>query len=341
IADMMPLRGENRMLARIGMGFEGIGKSLFPVYRSGYRSLLKTLGIKEQRISSRDVGWGIAPAVNAAGRMGETKMALDLLLESGEEKSLQLAKNLSKLNGERKKRTARNEDIIESLLNENPEKLNHPFLFCYHPDLEPGVSGIVATRLTEKFHKPVIYVNPDGPHARGSARTFANINVLDFISRAAEHFIQFGGHPEACGFSLEYDKIEDLEKSLQLNCNDIPRIQKNHNPSDFHIELSPGSLTWKAHEELELLEPFGTGNPEPRIKISSVFITDFSLMADVHAKFSIREAPSYLECIYWKKGEELKELYEKKASVNLIGCLEKSFFRGRKSLRFRLEEIVL
>jgi len=217
VADMMPLRGENRMFARIGMGYEGIGKSSLPVYRAGYRSLLKTLGIGEQRISSRDLGWGVAPTINAAGRMGETKLALDLLLEFSDDKSSELAKNLNRLNTERKNRTSRNESIIAKMLEENPEKLKLPFIFCYHPDLEPGVSGIVATRLTEQYQKPVIYINPDGKHARGSARTYGGVNVLDFIGRASDHFIQFGGHPEACGFSVSFENIEHLEKCLVEN----------------------------------------------------------------------------------------------------------------------------
>ena len=342
ITDMMPLVKENRMLVRIGCGYDFIHSDNSAdkgTFRTGYLSLLKINRINTTRISSRDLGWTVGPALNAAGRMGRTRMALDLLLEDGEEKSLRLAKNLIQLNDERKDRTKKNEDIIRNLLEKESWRLEKPILFCYHKDLEPGVSGIVATRLTEKYKKPVVYINPDGEHARGSARSYGGVNVLEFLTSSEEHFIQFGGHPAACGFSVTYENISELEKSLLAYSENLPTIAQEEK-KEPHVFLPPSRLTWDAFEEIESLEPFGPGNPEVRIGISNIQLAEVRYMSDQkHAVFGIQGAPGYLECIYWGGGETVKRIFEKNIPVNLTGSLEKSFFRGRVSLRFRVDSL--
>jgi len=108
-----------------------------------------------------------------------------------------------------------------------------------------------------------------------------------------------------------------------------------------HVEISSAELTWNFFEDIELLEPFGPMNPEVRIKIPSASIMNVNPMSDgKHALFKIKGAPQYLECILWKRGEEITKIFEEKRSVGLIGCLEKSNFRGRTTLRFRIEALI-
>ena len=215
ITDMVPLVDENRSLVKLG-----IGQSLYNFkkgtrdYRNGISALIKILGLNEERILSRDLGWGIGPALNAAGRMGNTILALELLNADTKISSAILAKKIINLNENRKRLTLRNELLIKTHFANNLDLLNSPIIFCYHPDLEKGVSGILATRLTEIYQKPVIYINNDGAYARGSARSWDGINVLDILDKLSSHFIQFGGHEQAAGFSITYENIPKFKKAI-------------------------------------------------------------------------------------------------------------------------------
>ncbi|MCB1317530.1 MAG: DHH family phosphoesterase, partial [Leptospiraceae bacterium] len=198
VTDMVPLIGENRALVRMGIG--RIGAVSAPGHRSycpGYAALIQAMNLSHTRVVSRDLSWSIGPALNAAGRMGNTRLALDLLTCQEEPEAKRLARELVRLNEERRRRTARNEALVNQLVEQESHLLDHPILFLYHAELEPGVSGIVATRMVEKHLRPVVYINPDGDYARGSIRTFQQVNVLHLLDAARDLFIQFGGHPEA------------------------------------------------------------------------------------------------------------------------------------------------
>ena len=344
LTDMVPLVDENRSLVRIG-----IGQSLFEgergrrPYRLGYHALMEALALSPKSLLSRDLGWSLGPALNAAGRMGNTRLALDLLLSSDPKEAGILARKLTLLNKERKERTLRNEKIVREYFEKRQEKLAAPFLFCYHPDLEPGVSGIIATRLSERYKKPVVYINKDGKHARGSARTWANFNVLEFLNTAAPLFIQFGGHPEAAGFSIDYDKIDTLEKRLLLCSKKIQAKKEGKTAPKYHVELQAQELHYSYLRELQALEPFGPENPEPILRLPRVKILEPRYMREgLHVSFRVSQAPSDLRFIAWRKGERVKEALEQGRHLNLYGCLEAdTFFQNRGGFRFcfRVEEL--
>ena len=347
LCDMVPLTDENRALVRIGIGramYEGIpGKR---AYRVGYTSMLQKIGLNEERITSRDLAWSIGPTLNAAGRMGNSKLALELLLCKEENEAKKLARKLVKLNEERKQRTKRNQAIISQHLNKNPQLLKAPFLFCYHPELEPGVSGIIASRLTEEYEKPVIYINNDGPHARGSARSCNAFNVLELLSTASELFIQFGGHIEAAGFSVSYENISALQEALYQGYDSLqkePLPANNATISDAKkalIEIKAQQLKRQLLNEIDLLEPFGAFNPEPVFCLKAAQLYRVRYMTEgLHAFF--RVAGCGLRFIAWRKGGLIKEAVAQNLSIDLHGCLEKNKFRGKDEYVFRVEDIII
>jgi len=342
MTDMMPLSGENRLFVKMGSGALSCGTSNRPRYRPGVRALLRAQSIRMLPLLSRDLAWSIGPVLNAAGRMGETRLALELLMADSDESAKELAKRLMKLNRERRARTTNNEQRIRDYLSTHPEKLDRPFLFCYLPTLEPGVSGIVATRLVERYHRPVLYLNPDGSQARGSARTCSGINILDLLSHASDLFTQYGGHPEACGFSIAYDKIDELERRLSEL---YPRIEselKRPAPGDpHHITLPVSELNWKALEELKWLEPFGQRNPEVLIRVEDLSIDELRFMSEgKHAVFTVQGRGRTLEFVAWNRGEEFQKLHDAKTRFGAIGSLERNLFGNRNILRFRIERVV-
>lgn len=347
ITDMMPLVGETRSMVRLGSGHSTIRHGELRMFRPGLRSLLKALRIHGDRISSRDLGWSVGPTLNAAGRMGKTRLALELLVAREEDEAARLSKELIGLNKERKDRTGHNEKLANDLLEANPGMLEHPLLIFFHPDFEPGVSGIVATRFAEKYERPVIFINPDGEFARGSARSpGGEFNVLALLEKGSDHLIQYGGHKEAAGFSIEPSNIELFTSSMiQIAREILEHVENQESIPAHHLELEPADLTWRLLEEIQKLEPFGPGNPEPFFLLPSVRIHTLSTMgADKsHAKFRIQGAPPYLEAIAWKMGKKLSVEMENTGGEflirNLVGTLELSFFAGKRQLRFRVESL--
>ena len=355
IADMVPLVDENRVLVRLAMKHASLNnpnkENENKYCLLGYNALIRALKIDTNNILSHEFSWQIAPAINAAGRMGNTRLSLDLLLSSDKSKAETMAHELVLLNKKRKRRTLKNEKIIKNYFEANPDKLKQKFLFCYHPDLEKGVSGIIASRLTEEYQRPVIYINNDKEHARGSMRSWGNLNSLELLDTASDLFIQFGGHPEAAGFSIEYKNIESLEKRL-LNSYDkfIAQSlnQTKNNKHKYHLELQVDDLVTDIYDELVELEPFGMGNPEPIFRLLRVKPIWPQYMSEgKHVIFQIkqditgREVITYIKCLAWKQGEIIKKAIEMDAYLDIYACLEQSKFRNWTELRLRAEKIEL
>ena len=342
IADLVPMVGENRAIVRLGMGLNspgGAGSDLRGVraarsFRPGLNALFKRMNVSTERFSSRDLAWSISPAINAAGRMGRTDLALALLVARDEDEARRLSADLVALNEERRARTKRNEVLARTTVGEPKGSV----VFCYHPDLEPGVSGIVAARLAEAHRRPAVFVNPDGAHGRGSARAFMDENVLELISGAEDLLIQFGGHREAAGFSVAFQNIDALQKRLESVARRLwSGPTRTPAAPEHHITVTPAALDYPLLEELERLEPFGPGNPEPVLCVEEAQVEDVvTLGADArHVRFRLAGAPRTLEAILWSKGEAFAQVAGQ--PLRLIGGLEYSYFRGRGRLRFRVE----
>lgn len=216
ITDMMPLFGENRVIVKYGIETLKTVLKTKPENRRGLFYLMHSLKLSSEKITSKDLGWSIGPALNAAGRMGKTEVAVNLLLSTNDSNADNSAKDLLQLNTERKERTKRNIYKVEDYFKRKPERTMQDVIFCYEPDMEPGVSGIVATKLVEKYKRPAIFITPDHGHGRGSIRSFGNENVLDLLNLVSELLIHFGGHKEAGGFSIELKNIGPLEDKIKL-----------------------------------------------------------------------------------------------------------------------------
>ncbi|MBL8018527.1 MAG: DHH family phosphoesterase [Leptospirales bacterium] len=329
VTDMVPLVGENRSLVRLGLGLSK-HRSMRGV--PGYRALMQELDLPDD-LTGRDLAWTLGPTLNAAGRMGNTALAVRLLTSESLEEAQQLAGELKQLNKKRQDRTKLNEKIIAAHFEEHPALLEKSLIFCYHPDLEPGVSGIMATRLMERYGKPVVYINQDGKWAKGSARSDGR-NILPLLDRAQHLFIQFGGHPEAAGFSIEYDKIPELELLLVEAASTMDLAPPVRELTE-HISLQPRQISRALLDELKRMEPFGPGNPEPVIRIPGAEIQKLDYTKDgKHAKFRVRGCES-IEFVAWRQADQFRALTDLR--VNLYGMLERNLWGRRNKLQFRVD----
>ncbi|MCW7462230.1 single-stranded-DNA-specific exonuclease RecJ [Leptospira limi] len=339
ITDMMPLVGENRHFVKLAL------ESLTKLYisdkkRKGLKELLKELKLNPNGITTKDLGWSIGPVVNAAGRMGKTEEAVSLLLSESESDAKVRAKLLLSINEERKERTKRNMDRVERYFARKPERTGKEVVYCYEPDMEPGVSGIVATRMVDTYKKPAIFVAPDNGDARGSIRSYGPENVLQLLETLSHHFLHFGGHPEAGGFSITIDQLPKFESELyekaKLWLDEDSASNKVHQiETDFTV--LPEEMGDKLLKEWKDLEPFGQGNPDIKLGIKNAKAMHLTpLSGGKHVRFHIVGSGS-LKFMIWNKGEEFQNFMSKHGSFDLVGSLEENFYQGRKTLQFIVE----
>lgn len=339
ITDMMPLVGENRHFVKLAL------ESLTKLYigdkkRKGLKELLKELKLNPNGITTKDLGWSIGPVVNAAGRMGKTEEAVSLLLSESESDAKIRAKLLLSINEERKERTKRNMDRVERYFARKPERTRKEVVYCYEPDMEPGVSGIVATRMVDTYKKPAIFIAPDNGDARGSIRSYGQENVLQLLESLSHHFLHFGGHPEAGGFSITIDQLPKFESELYEKAKlwlDEDNLSKNIHQIETDFTVLPEEMGDKLLKEWKDLEPFGQGNPDIKLGIKNAKAIHLTpLSGGKHVRFHIVGSGS-LKFMIWNKGEEFQNFMSKHGSFDLVGSLEENFYQGRKTLQFIVE----
>lgn len=255
VADVVPLTGANRILVRQGL------KELGAAKRPGIRALKEVAGLgSQEEISAGHVGFRLGPRINAAGRLKDASMGLRLLCAATIQEAVPLAAALDAANAERQQIE---KAILDSALEQAALRPNARGLVLHSEDWHPGVIGIVASRVVERFYKPTVMIAVHEGMGRGSARSIEAFHLFEALKSCGEYLARFGGHKHAAGLSVEPNKlpkfIEAFEKiaAARLTEEDlVPRCKVD-------AIVSPNELDDAAIEALEVLSPFGNGNPQP------------------------------------------------------------------------------
>ena len=264
--DVVDLIGENRIIAKEGLNLLRDGQ----VENLGLNSLILARNITYGNINAQAIGFIIGPCINAAGRLENAKIAVELFLASNNADAVSLSNKLIELNEKRKKLC---DEWVESAV-ELVQKSEMPqVLVLYLPEAHESIAGIIAGRLKEKFFKPAFVFTNSGDFAKGSARSIPNYNLFQEMQNVKDLFIKFVGHPMAAGALMPIKNIEILKKELNNNCklldNDfMPKIE-------YEDELEIDEVIFEFAQSLDILEPFGKSNKEP------VFITQNILAKDI------------------------------------------------------------
>ncbi|MBN2713520.1 MAG: single-stranded-DNA-specific exonuclease RecJ [Planctomycetes bacterium] len=264
IADVAPLIDENRIL--VSFGIKAMRTPL-----PGLKALMDVARQDADNLTARDISFMLAPRLNAAGRMGEADLALRLLIEEDPEKAAKLATELDRKNVERQALCREMVDLARKKVEAEHDLERDAAIVVADESWHEGVIGIVAGRLSDEFNKPalVIALSGDGT-GKGSGRSIDGLNLYDAMNRSRERFISFGGHEQAAGFRIAADQIDGLRRELCENCRNQIR-EKSIEPQmyiDGMLDLS--SVTGSLVNEVEMLAPFGEGNPTPRFLAKEV-----------------------------------------------------------------------
>lgn len=333
VADVMPVTGENRIFLRHGLELMRQGS------RKGMNALCLAAGVELSQINVNTAGFALAPRLNAAGRVGSTAAAVDLLTTESLVHAQQDAELLCQYNRTRQQLEGEMFENAVEMLRQSPPG-NAPIVLS-GSDWHQGVAGIVASRLTERFGLPCIMICVKDGEGRGSCRSVQGFSIYEALEACSDLLEGFGGHDMAAGLNIREENIPALRSALA----DYIRLRGMEltRPSlqiDFEV-IKPGLLTVQNLEASQILEPFGSGNPQPTLCMTNGEITSVTpLSGGKHTKFRIRKNRESFDCIFFSKSpEELEVVPGKLADVAFTPQVNE--FRDHKSVQFVLNDVIV
>lgn len=334
IADMVPLTGENRVLAFYGL------KVLQKSRRPGLQQLCKKIKVNQQHISEDDIGFMIAPRINAAGRMDHPMTAFNLLSTIDEVEGGTLSTYLDKLNNERKGvGAAMTKEVKKRVEQEENDK---ELIVMGNPDWSPTLLGLVANGLMETYKKPVFLWGKDGNGViKGSCRSDGSVSLVELMDSIGDTLIEGGGHAFAGGFSMEVENVHHLGEKL---IESYKKLKKSLDEEVFIDErLALDDVSWRTYSVIEKCAPFGVGNPKPTFLFESVKVEEVKHFGKDKNHLQLTFLNSYGKKVtsmcFFKTINDFDKKIEEGGSVSLVATMEKSMFRNFPELRLRIVDV--
>ncbi|MPY89781.1 MAG: single-stranded-DNA-specific exonuclease RecJ [Luteitalea sp.] len=338
VADVVPLVGENRIIAKIGL--ERLSQGPHTV---GLRALLEASGLTNTAIDGFHVAFVLAPRVNAAGRMSTPDLATRLLLASDEAMAEEARGLAAQLNAENERRQEHEADILEAarkVVDTDPDVGAHNVLVVAGDDWHRGVVGIVASKLVDRYFKPAIVISRDGDVAHGSCRSIPMFNMLAALEQCGDLFLKFGGHRQAAGLTIETARIAELRRRINAYADE--RLQ----PADLMPRLRVDSLLRLSAIDagviagLDRLGPFGMGNPRPVFDAAAVEIASGPHRVKAHhLKMHLRQDGRLFSAMAWRAADRSPFLQEHRQAVRLAYSLEKRTWRGETTVELTVADV--
>jgi single-stranded-DNA-specific exonuclease len=335
IADMVPLRGENRVFAHFGL--QVLRKSRRP----GLQKLLQKNRIDQRYLTEEDIGFTIGPRINAASRMDTPEDAFNMLRATDEAEAGSYVDHLEKLNKERK-------TMVALMTKDLHKRLQHleeipTVLVLGNPEWRPSLVGLAANKLAEEHKRPVFLWGKDGNGVfKGSCRSGGGVSVVRIMNEVSEVFLEHGGHHFSGGFSVKDDHIFTLSERLNEALASLKEEAVIVEEVEVDAILSLNDVTGALVRELSTLAPFGTGNPKPLFAFKNVVPRNVEQFgkAQEHLKLLFETHGGTLEAIaFFAKADDFSKSPESE-SMTLIAHVEQSFFMGRQQLRLRIVDII-
>lgn len=320
IADIMPLLDENRTIVKCGLRFIHLG-----CRNKGLRRLIDLSGLDYKTLRASDISYGIAPKINAAGRLGDATLGVKLFLAE-EDAEIELFCNiLIAANQERRSLT---DDAYErglAIIDEEMEKGD--FVMLEINDSHEGVLGIVAGKVREKINRPVVVLSRNGDTYKGTGRSIPNVDLFKLLDKYRDEFISFGGHSAACGFTIAADNMEELKKNLNSDIKTLVDGNSHLFDKEYHYDtvLSADEVNMDLAEVIEMLEPCGKQNELPSFLLRNVNISNWRFLKNDnrYAKFSVlAEDDRWIECMLFHDAEKYHGMVESGKPLDILGSVE-------------------
>jgi single-stranded-DNA-specific exonuclease len=332
VADVVPLLDENRIIVKNGL------KLLANTKNKGLKAMMSLLNLNGDtaNFNTGKISYILAPRLNAVGRIGNADLALELLLTEDENQAYEMVKQLESTNLER-------QSIESKILNEAKKKLSKDIdstgvIVLSAKDWHPGVLGIVASKISEEYHRPCILISLEGDEGRGSGRSIQGFNLFEALNRLSHLLIKFGGHEQAVGLTIRTDHIEVFRQKI----NEIASLTDGdfNQTLEIDLELKEEDIDLGLAEQLELLEPFGYGNPKPVFICKDLLPCNVRTVGngDKHLKFYLKNGEKSFDAIGFNLGFYKDDLCLA-PTVDVAFNLEVNRWRGIDEPQFKIKDI--
>ena len=329
ISDIVPLVDENRVIAKLGLKLFNVTKNI------GLKTLLNSTGYNIA--DSSTISFGIAPRINACGRMGHANKALELLLSQDKNEVIELTEKLNNYNRERQEK----EKIIfaEALQQIDNNETKNPAIIIGKEGWHHGVTGIVSSKITEMFFKPSILIGFEGNAGKGSGRSIPGIDLHDIVLKCSKKLEKCGGHAMAIGLSIKKENFEEFKNEINNYLKDkkiedikqIIKVDGIANIKDLSIE---------AVEELKLLEPFGESNKMPLFCFKNLKIDSIRALTEgKHLKLNLRDDNMTINAIGFNLGDKVNE-FKIGDKIDIVGALEINEYNGIKNIQINFKDLM-
>ena len=339
LADAVPLKGENRVLAKVGLDRLSEGPNTV-----GLQALLEVSGLTGRRIVSDDVAFQVAPRINAAGRMSSADLATELLLSTGTSEAAHAKALAESLDAENARRREEEADIVAAarkLIERDPDIGAQNLLVVWAEGWHRGVIGIVASKLVETFARPAIVLSVDGDEAHGSGRSIPGFDLLGALETNADLFVRFGGHRQAAGMVIEASRLKELRGRLAAYANEALDPQDLVPRLTVDAPLPLGEVR-RDHllRGLASLEPFGRGNLRPVFHAAPVEVAEGPrTMGKRHLRMTLRQGRAAFPAVAWRAAER-SAVFEQERKLNVAFSLGEDSYKGNRFLQLIVADAV-
>ncbi len=327
ISDIVPLVDENRVITKLGLKLLEVTKNI------GLKTLIQLSGYK--KIDSSTISFGIAPRINACGRMGHVQEALKLFLTENEQEAKEIAIKLNEYNAKRQEIEKR---IFDEAVEQIEKNNNDEVIVLGKENWHHGVIGIVSSKITDLYFKPSILICFEEEMGKGSGRSIPGFDLYEALRKCNTNINRFGGHSMAIGITLEKEKFEDFKKDFikyahNSNINDIIPIV------NIDEEITLKDISVRDVAELKLLEPFGEANKTPLFLLKNLKIHSIRALSEGrHLKLSLKDDNYWIDSIGFNLGQ-LSEEYRIGDKVDIVGTLEINQYNGRENIQINMKDI--
>lgn len=338
IADQVSLLAQNRSFAVHGL------KALRTSSRLGLKALCEQSKIRQKSISETSIGFGLAPRINAMGRLAHGMDALRLLCTESTAQSQELAQLLADTNQERQELTA---DLVTLADEQAQLQINQRLVIVHHESFHEGVVGLIAGRLAEQYSKPAIAMSVGAESTKASARSVSGVNIVELLREVRDDLLEVGGHPLAAGFGVETAKIELIKERLFALASLRITQEQLETGLELDCQLPADFLTEAAYTALKAFEPYGQANPRPVFQLDGLKVLDAVTVGNGarHLKLTVHApdasdpqlAVTPIVALWWRQGDRLSE-FKKGQTISLAAELDLNIWKGRRQVQLLVRD---
>ncbi len=335
VADIVPLRDENRIIVHYGIKYMKQSTNL------GIQALLKISGFAGRKVDAGTLGFQLAPRINATGRIGDAAIGVRLFVSQNSEQADSLAGMLDEQNSRRKEMEQSIFEEAQQMLREHPSILSQKIIILKNQNWHHGVIGIVASRLTEEYYKPCILFSEENGFCKGSARSVKGFSIYEALCAVSRYTERFGGHELAAGLTVCAEQFEPFRKELEQYCMEHLAEELLVQQITLDAQLHDKDMTHHLVEELNLLEPYGMGNAHPNFLVQKAkIVKNTAFKEGKHLKLSLCQGDKYIDAIGFSMGK-YSSVLKNGDHVSVAGQIYINEFRGEKYFSVRIKDIRL